>query len=109
MRARKVEISESCQIFHKKGLTSPFLWLPKSPLSYFIFIMSTFNDIYSEISESELSDTLNTSAFNTHTHVTTGDLPDAETGGDLMEINGKSYILINYTANQRAGCKLSWI
>jgi hypothetical protein len=48
MRARKVEISESCQIFHKKGLTSPFLWLPKSPLSYLIFIMSTFDDMHSE-------------------------------------------------------------
>jgi hypothetical protein len=107
MRTRKVEISESCQIFHKKGLTSSFLWLPKSPLSYFIFIMFTFNDIHSEISELKLSDTLNTSTFNTHTHVITGDLSDAETGGDLMEINGKSYILINYTVNQRAGYKLS--
>jgi hypothetical protein len=107
MRARKVEISESCQIFHKKGLTSPFLWLPKSPLSYLIFIMSTFNDMHSEISELKLCDTLNTSTFNTHTYATTGDLPDVETGGDLMEINGKSYILINYTVNQRAGYKPS--
>jgi hypothetical protein len=99
MRARKMEISESCQIFHKKGLTSPFLWLPKSLLSYLIFIMSTFDDMHSEISELKLSDTLNTSAFDTHTHVTTNDLLNAETGGDLIKINGKSYISVNYTVN----------
>jgi hypothetical protein len=71
--------------------------------------MSIFNDIHSEASESELSDTLNTSAFDTHTHVTTGNLPNAETGGDLVEVNGKSYISVNYTANQRADYKPSRI
>jgi hypothetical protein len=61
--------------------------------------MFIFDDIYSEVSESELSDTLNTSSFDIYTYVTTGNLSNTETGSDLVEINGKSYILVNYTAN----------
>jgi hypothetical protein len=58
-----MEMSESCLLSIKKRLILPFLCLPKSPLSYLIFIMSTFHDIHSEVSEGEFSDTLNTSAF----------------------------------------------
>jgi hypothetical protein len=71
--------------------------------------MSIFDDMHSEVSESELSDALNTSVFDTHTLASIGKLPDVETGSDLVEINGKPYIPVNHTANQRAGCKPSWI
>jgi hypothetical protein len=63
----------------------------------------------SEASESELSDTLNTTAFDTITHATAGTLPNEETTSDFVEINGKSYLTINRTANQRTGSKPSWI
>jgi hypothetical protein len=71
--------------------------------------MSSINEMNSETSESELSDTLNTTAFDTITHATAGTLPNEETTSDFVEINGKSYLTINRTANQRTGSKPSWI
>jgi hypothetical protein len=74
-----------------------------------MFIITLIDDLYSEASESELSETLNTTAFNTATHVTTGDLVDAETAGDLVEIRGKTYLSVDRTANRRLGIAPSWI
>lgn len=63
----------------------------------------------SDISESELSDTLNTTAFDIVIYATAGDLPDLDIAADFLEIGGKSYLVINRTANQRPGSKPSWI
>jgi len=52
--------------------------------SFTMPIIASIDDL-----ESELSDTLNTTAFDTATHATASDLADAETGGDLVEIGGK--------------------
>jgi hypothetical protein len=49
-------------------------------------IIALIVDLYSEASESELSETLNTTAFNIATHATAGDLVDAETAGDRAKI-----------------------
>jgi hypothetical protein len=67
--------------------------------------IATVNDLRSEASESELSETLNTTAFNTATHVTASDLPDTENAhaGDYVEVNGKIYIIVSRTANYRVG------
>jgi hypothetical protein len=75
-------------------------------------IIATVNDLRSKISESELSETLNTTTFNIITHVITGDLPNvknAENAGDFVEVNGKIYIIVSRTANHRAEFILSWI
>jgi Holliday junction resolvase len=53
----------------------------------------------SKASESELSDTLNTTAFNIITYATTGTLANKEITSDFVEINNKSYLTINRTAN----------
>jgi hypothetical protein len=71
--------------------------------------MSSIEGMPSDISESELSDTLNTTAFDTATHATTGDLPDLNVAADFLEIGGRSYLAINRTANRRPGSKPSWI
>jgi hypothetical protein len=63
----------------------------------------------SEGSESELSDTLNTTAFDTIIHVTNSDLPNLDVAADFLEVGGRSYLAINRTANQRPGSKPSWI
>jgi hypothetical protein len=44
------------------------------------------DDLHSEVSESELSETLNTTAFDTTTHATAGDLPEAENTGWLWTL-----------------------
>jgi hypothetical protein len=56
-----------------------------------------------KISESELSETLNTTVFNITTYVTAGNLLKAENIGDLIDIKGKIYILIDRIANLRSG------
>jgi hypothetical protein len=61
------------------------------------------DDLHSEVSESELSETPNITAFDTTTHATAGDLPDIEYTGDLINIRGKTHILIDRTANLRLG------
>jgi hypothetical protein len=57
-------------------------------------IIITVDDLRSKASESELSDILNNTAFNTATHVTAGDLLDKENAGDFVEVNGKIYITV---------------
>jgi hypothetical protein len=66
-------------------------------------IITTVDDLRSKASELELSDILNTTAFNTVTHATAGDLPDKENAGDFVEVNGKVYITVSHTTNHRAG------
>ena len=63
----------------------------------------------SEVSESELSGTLNITAFDTITHVIAGMSPNEETASDSVEINSRSYLKIIRTATQRTGSKPSWI
>jgi hypothetical protein len=67
------------------------------------------DDLRSEVSQSELSEILNTTAFDTATHATAGDLPEAANTGDLIDIRGKTYISVDRTANLRPGCTASWI
>lgn len=67
------------------------------------------DDLRSEVSQSELSEILNTTAFDTATHATAGDLPQVANTGDLIDIRGKTYILVDRTANLRPGCTPSWI
>jgi hypothetical protein len=55
-------------------------------------IIASIDGLRSEVSESELSETLNTTAFDTATHATAGDLVDTETAGDLVEIGGETYL-----------------
>jgi hypothetical protein len=66
-------------------------------------IIAIVNDLRSKVSESELSETLNTITFNIATHATADDLPDTENAhaGDFMEVNGKIYIIISRTVNYR--------
>jgi hypothetical protein len=66
-------------------------------------ITYSIDDLRFKVSESELSETLNTTAFNITTHVTAGDLPDKEYTGDLIKNKGKTYILIDRTTNLRPG------
>jgi hypothetical protein len=72
-------------------------------------IPALVEDLLSEVSESELSETLNTTAFDTATHATPGDLPNTETAGDFVEIKGKPYVSVHRTANLRAGSTPFWI
>ena len=47
---------------------------------------ATMSDgLRSEMGEPELSDTLNTSAFNTSTHATAGDVPESQNPEDIVE------------------------
>jgi hypothetical protein len=87
-----MEMSRTCLVSNRKGLSVLLLLLLRSPFPYLIFKMS-------ESDQSELSDTLNTTAFDTITYATAGDLPNAVTATDFVEINRKSYFIINYTAN----------
>jgi len=66
-------------------------------------------DLCSEVSKSELSETLNTTAFDTATHATAGDLPNTETAGNFVEIKGKTCVSVQRTANLRAGSTPFWI
>ena len=72
-------------------------------------IITLGDDLHSQLSESELSETLNTTAFETTTHATAGDLPNKENEDDLVQINGRTYIAVSRTANHRAGSVPSWI
>jgi hypothetical protein len=63
----------------------------------------------SESSQSELSEALNTSALNTNSQAAAADLPSASLAPELVQVEGKSYLLIDRLANQRAGVKVSWI
>src|SRR3954470_17361272 len=75
----------------KSSISQTFLHIP--PTYPYFFTMSTFCDkSRSEIDESELSDPLNTTAFNTETHATAGDVADQAMHGDFVEIGGKTYI-----------------
>jgi hypothetical protein len=67
------------------------------------------DSLRSEVSQSELSETLNTTTFDTATHATAGDLPEAANTGDLIDIRGKPYILMDRIANLRSRCTPSWI
>jgi hypothetical protein len=72
--------------------------------------MSAFCDnSRSEIDESELSDPLNTTAFNTETHATAGNVADQAMHGDFIKIGEKTYISVPRTANIRQGVKSFWI
>jgi hypothetical protein len=61
--------------------------------------MLLINGINSEASELELSDTLNTTVFDIITYAITGTLANKEITSDFVEINSKSYLTINRTAN----------
>jgi hypothetical protein len=60
-------------------------------------------DLRSQLSELKLSEPLNTTAFDTTTHATAGDLLIKENEDDLVEINGRTYIAVSRTANYRVG------
>jgi hypothetical protein len=66
-------------------------------------IITPIDDLRSEASESELSEALNATAFDTATHATLGNLPETQIRGDFVEWNGKTYISVSRSANQRAG------
>jgi hypothetical protein len=83
-------------------LAAVVLHLPR-PFPYLVFIVSSVEGMRTEVSESELSVTLNTIAFDTATHATTGDLPGLDIAVDFLEVGGRSYLAINRTANQRDG------
>jgi hypothetical protein len=61
------------------------------------------DDLRSQLSESDQSESLNITAFDTTTHVTAGDLLIKENEDDLVEINGRTYIVVSRRANHRAG------
>lgn len=63
----------------------------------------------SVVSESGLSDPLNTSAFNTVTYATTGDLTSGKDVGDWVEARGRTFLVVNHTANTKNRTKPSWI
>lgn len=71
--------------------------------------IGSLDDLRSEVSESELSEPLNTTAFDTATHATAGDLLEGQNPGDFVELNGKTYITVSRIANHRAGSLPSWI
>jgi hypothetical protein len=92
----------------KSSISQTFLHI--LPIYPYFLIMSAFCDnSRSEIDESELSDPLNTTAFNTETHATAGDVADQAMHGDFVEIGGKTYISVPRTANIRQGVRSSWI
>jgi hypothetical protein len=72
-------------------------------------LITSVDDIRSDISESELSETLNTTVFNITIYATISDLPDKDNMGDFVEMNGRIYITVSRTANYRAGFISSWI
>jgi hypothetical protein len=71
--------------------------------------MSPIDAMYSDTSEPEPSDTPNATAFDTATHATAEDLLNTETANDFLEVNGRSYLTANRTANQSTGIGASWI
>jgi hypothetical protein len=63
----------------------------------------------SVVSESELSDPLNTSAFDNVTHATAGDSKSGKDVGDWVEVGGRTFLIVNHLANTKNGTKPSWI
>jgi len=63
----------------------------------------------SESSQSELSEALNTSALDTNSQAATADQSSPSLTPELVQVEGKSYLLIDRLANGRAGVKVSWI
>jgi hypothetical protein len=61
----------------------------------------------SVVSESELSDPLNTSAFNTATHTTAGDLTSRKDVGDWVEAGGRTFLIVNHLANIKNGIEVT--
>jgi hypothetical protein len=67
-------------------------------------ILNSFDELRPEVSDSELSSTLNTTAFNTASQATTGVSTVATAqSSDIIRIDGRSYIQVNHAANIRAG------
>ena len=64
------------------------------------------NQTRSEASESELSEPLNTTAFDTATRATVGDAPSEANGGDFIEMGGKTYISVPTSAQIGQGVKI---
>jgi hypothetical protein len=69
--------------------------------------MSSIEGMRSEGSESELSDTLNTTAFDTATHATTGDLPDLGVVADLPQ-NVRVFSCIKEDLMEASECLKAW-
>jgi hypothetical protein len=63
----------------------------------------------SESSQSELSEALNTSALDINSQAVATDLSTASITPELVQVEGKSYFLIDRLVNQRAGLKVFWI
>jgi hypothetical protein len=63
----------------------------------------------SESSQSELSETLNTSALNTNTQAAVADLPSAGIAPEVVQIEGKTYLLIDRLANQLPNARESLV
>jgi len=53
----------------------------------------------SESSQSELSEALNTSALDTNTLAVAGEVPNAGIAPDFVVVEGKSYLLVDRSAN----------
>jgi len=73
-------------------------------------IFDSLDELRSDISESELSDTLNTTAFDTATHATAGsEGSSAASSLDNVVVNGKTYIVVGNTASLRVGHTASFV
>jgi hypothetical protein len=68
---------------------------------YSLTMSAFYNNSRSEINELELPNPLNTTAFNTETHATAGDVVDQVIHEDFIKIRGKTYISVPRTANIR--------
>jgi hypothetical protein len=66
-----------------------------------MFITYLINNLRSKTSESELLKTLNITIFDITIYAIVGDLLNTKYIGDFIKIKGKTYILINRTANLR--------
>lgn len=60
-----------------------------------------------EISQSELSEPLNITAFDTATHTPAGDTANEAEAGKFIAIGGKTYVSVQRSVNQRQGTKPS--
>lgn len=70
------------------------------------------NELQSDVDKSELSDTLNTTAFDTATHATAGGEGGSSVAGsldDVVVVSGKSYVIVGNTASLRVGHKASFV
>jgi hypothetical protein len=66
-----------------------------------ISIVTLSDDLRSQLRESELSEPLSITAFDTTTHTAAGDLPNKGNEDDLIEINWRTYIAVSRAANYR--------